>query len=224
MSITIKIADSSEQKAARELVRTVYTQLGYLSEENDNLLKKARTFDPSTITLLALRNDQLVGTLSLVFDSKSGLPIDSFSLEEVNQLRSDSHQLCELSQFAVSQGGLKSSLLLCKYAKIISYDIMGYSDFVITVNPKHTSFYHKILKFDLLAGETAHPYLSDADAISLRLNLLTLADTYKLAYQQSKSLNLHEHFCGSDIPDIIKTLSPQLEAQNNSEERKRRYA
>ncbi len=205
MSISLRIASESEKEITRALVMSTYMKHGYLKERADFLNKISR-FCKSTITILAENHNDLIGTLSVILDSEDKLPLDALYPIETHELREQGRSLCELSQFAVTKGGMKTSLLLCKYAKIIALNIFSFSDFVITANPKHYSFYTKVLKFSTFASEIDHPHLDDIGAAPLRLNLLTIEEVYRNASGRSRFLHLHDHFFGDDIYEIAETL------------------
>ncbi len=210
MDIHIRLAEENELNKARDLVTSIYMSYGYLTEDKSDFDAKINYYSPTTVTLVAVKDQHFIGSLSLVIDSHLKLPIDALYSEEVDQFRDSGRKLCELSQFAVSEGGMKTSLLLCKYAKVIAYDILHMTDFTVTVNPKHRTFYLKVLKFSVMADEKVHPNLSSASAAPFRLDLLTSEEVYQKVSGRSRYLNLHDFFYGDDIEELTKELIPQI--------------
>lgn len=210
MAISLRVASKTEQEIARDLVMSTYMKHGYLKEKTE-FLEKMSGFAGVTITIVAENHNDMIGTLSVVLDSENKLPLDGLYPIETESLRRENRELCELSQFAVSEGGMKTSLQLCKYAKVIAVDIFHLTDFVITANPKHQSFYLKILKFVPFADdEVDHPHLSEVGATPLRLDLLTFEELYRHASGRSRFLHLHDFFFGEEIKGIAGTLRPQI--------------
>lgn len=206
MDITIQLARENEIEHAKKVVEEQYLKLGYLALDDELFFKSLAAYKAESYTLVATKNNQIIGTLTLIVDSPLGLPMDKIYAEENDCLRKGGRKLSELSQFAVKDGGLKCSLLLCKYAEVLADKVLGCSDFVITVNPKHCSFYRKILRFEDYSSEKEHPILEGAKTVPLRLNLITLEETYKSCSHKKRSLNLHDFFFGADIPDVEKEL------------------
>lgn len=209
--ITVSIALNEKRTEASELVSSVYTGYGYLKPEENDYLEKVNHYNSSTITLIAEKNGVMIGTLSLIIDSELGLPMDTLYSDELDPLRRNGRRLCELSQFAVSEGGLKAGLLLCKYAKVVADDLLGMTDFVITANPKHRTFYLSVLQFEELAEEKVYPNLSEVGAAPLILDLVTFEGVYQAHSEKGRSFNLHDYFFGSDINTVIEEMATELE-------------
>jgi hypothetical protein len=60
---------------------------------------------------------------------------------------------------------------LFNYVYLISWHIMGATDFVITVNPHHAAYYCKTLLFENWGPERNYEKVGGAPAVLLRLNL-----------------------------------------------------
>lgn len=209
MALILRVASESEKTEAREFVMSVYHEHGYL-ENIPEFRKKAIAFSDTTITIIAEEDGEITGSLSVILDNHSRLPIDALCPSETKALRTQGRRICELSQFAVTKGSMNTSLLLCKYAKIIACDILHLTDFVISSNPKHEAFYLRVLKFSPYADEINHPDLSQTNASILRLNLLTFEEAYREASLKSRFLNLHEFFFGSDVMGIRNRLTEEI--------------
>lgn len=210
MDILVRLASGKDIREARKIVEEQYAKSGYLPADSSVFFKSLAVYLPYSYTLAAIKNNQLIGTLTLIVDSAYGLPMDKIYSEENNILRKNNRSLSELSMFAVKEGRFKCSLLLCKYVQILASRIVGCTDFVITVNPKHCSFYRNILQFTGYSSEKEHPVLKNAKTIPLRLNLLTLEETYKRVSHKKRSFNLHEFFFGAHSFTIEKELRAAL--------------
>lgn len=211
MSISLKIANRDEQKNAQELVNSVYAQNGYVSKDETRLIEKARQFKDKTITIIALKNEEIVGTISLVLDSKQGLPMDDIFGEENDGLRSCGRSLCEVAGFAVTEAGFRTGLILCQYVNIIAVQMLNLTDYVVNINPEHRSFYTQVLKFVPFGMEKIHPYLANRAGVPLRLDLVTQEEVYKKAYEKKKSLNPYSLFYGKDVPEIMESIKKDVE-------------
>ena len=110
---------------------------------------------PDHITLMASQNDTVVGTVTLGVDTGKGLLADENYRQEVDQLRSEGRQVCELTKFAVDQthGSKRVLAALFHIAYIYGRVLQHQTDVVIEVTPKHALFYKRMLGFEKMGAE-----------------------------------------------------------------------
>lgn len=144
----IRLAHSDERvNNASLLVQRLYSRRGY----DVPGLKKM----PDRITLIASQDDMVVGTLTLGIDSGKGLSADENYKAEVDRLRAENRQICELTKFAVDQArGSKRVLAgLFHIAYIYARVLNERTDVVIEVTPRHAPFYRRSLGFEQIGEE-----------------------------------------------------------------------
>lgn len=149
----------AERAAARAIVLAEYARSGYISKEDAQagrrgvLPSDAAVSLPTNTTLVISSGERVIGTVSVVFDSPAGFPMDSLYHEELEALRASGHRLAEVVQLATDQefvaglpgigGGL--SLILPLFRGVLRLGKEREVDgFCITVNPKHDRFYAEI--------------------------------------------------------------------------------
>ena len=162
----IRLANTEERRdSASLLIQKRYSWRGY---ETSEALEKT----PNKITLLAFGGDQIAGTLTLGLDSPDGLLVDDLYKTEIDTLREAGRKVFELTKLAVDQHIRSKRVLasLFHIAQIYGRSILGYTDVVIEVNPRHTLFYEKMLGFRQL-GEEKICARVNAPAVLLRLEL-----------------------------------------------------
>ena len=144
----IRLANSAgRREAASLLIRKMYGWRGYAFEAN-------ALHDSNKITLYAETGGTLVGTMSLCLDSRFGLPADDNFRDKLDGLRAQGARLCEPSRLAIDKGVTKrvfASLIHISY--LYAHKLLGYTDYVIEVNPRHVMFYKRMLGFVDFGGE-----------------------------------------------------------------------
>jgi len=162
----LRLADSEDRRSSASfLIQRRYAWRGYQVD-------KIQTEEPSRITLAAHDDDGTAGTISVGLDSRDGLFVDELYRAEANRLRRDSRHLCEFTKLAV-ENGLRSRPLLAALfhlAFIYARRIYKCTDLLIEVNPRHVSFYRRMLGFEQFGQQRLDPRVN-APAVLLRLPL-----------------------------------------------------
>jgi hypothetical protein len=114
-----------------------------------------------------------VGALTVVFDSPMGLPADKLYRPELDALRARGRRLCEFASLGVAEEGEGGSAVLIELfscMSIYAQEVMGATDIVITVNPRHAGFYRRTLLFEDLGPERCYDKVGGAPAVLQRLD------------------------------------------------------
>ena len=147
----------AEHGTAREVVRRQYEKQGYISDGR-GIASYLETPDAATFGLFY--DETLCGTISIVFDSPKGLPMDSTYADELAPWRAAGKKLAEVVQFAADNeayanvSGEKAPAFLTTplFAAVFSRALRENVDYLcITVNPKHERFY-RLLGFVRIGG------------------------------------------------------------------------
>jgi hypothetical protein len=160
----IRLASTeTRHNSASMLIQKMYLKRGYSFP--------ALAKDPFRITVLISLEDRIVGTTTLGLDSPNGLLADTSYKSELDILREQGRSVCELTKLAIDDKNADSKHLvavLFHMCKIYGSDIHGASEFVIEINPRHATFYQRMLGFRLLGPERICPRVN-APAVLLRL-------------------------------------------------------
>jgi hypothetical protein len=166
----IRMANSrGTRDAGSLLLKKMYSWRGYSIEPPSG-------YDPNKLMLTADTGGKTVGTMSLCFDSRVGLPADENFRDKLDELRAQNRRLCEPSRLAIDWYTPKrvfAALMHISY--IYSHKTHGYSDYVIEVNPRHAAFYKRMLGFRDLADERMCTR-ANAPAVLLRVECQYMAD------------------------------------------------
>jgi hypothetical protein len=163
--VTVRIAhDSRDHQLAEALVRERYAWRGYHLTPH--------VHHPQRKTFLAYSGDRFLGTLSILLDSNTGLVADGLFKPELDRYRKLGHRVCELGKLAISQAGNSSEVAtaLFNMAYLYGRTIHHVSDTFIEVNPRHVSFYRRLLGFDVVAKRRHCPRVN-APAILMHLDV-----------------------------------------------------
>lgn len=162
----IRLASSdSRRQSASMLIEKRYASRGYQT--------RALEDDPQRITVLVFMEEKIVGTTTLGLDGPAGLMADSIYKEEIDTLRAEGRSVCELTKLAIDDKYVDSKhivAVLFHLCKIYGQNIHQATDFIIEINPRHASFYKKLLGFEDFGSEKLCPRVN-APAVLLRLSL-----------------------------------------------------
>jgi len=158
----IRIADTEEGRgAASFLINKRYAWRGYGAGHRVDA-------HPNRITLAATNGDFTAATVTVGLDSPSGLLADEIFRLEIDGLRAQGRQVCEVTKLAFDPAASSKSALASLFHIVFIYAkrINGCTDMVIEVNPRHRRFYESMLGFKRLGEMRTNPRV-DAPAYLL---------------------------------------------------------
>ena len=162
----IRSADSFGQRSSASiLVNRMYATRGYRSTPvPDPQL-------PTRVTLAASEHEATIGTITVGFDSPSGLHVDDLFAIETAQLRDAGRHICEFTKLAIDSVVRSKRVLACLFhvAYIYAYRMMGFDNLLIEVNPRHVRYYERMLGFEVI-GEQRLNKRVNAPAVLLCLD------------------------------------------------------
>ncbi|MCG2759491.1 MAG: hypothetical protein L6263_13815 [Desulfobacteraceae bacterium] len=214
----IKIANNfGTRRGAYELVYRLYSEKGYADRNDSGMWLSLYNLLPNTTTLVVLRESEVVGTLTVVFDGPFGLPGDGLYKEKIDLLRKAGRKPAEIISLGVADEGRRSShdilVKLFNYVYLVSRYLKGAKDFVITVNPHHVAYYRRTLLFEEWGPEQAYEKVGGAPAVLLRLNL-GIPDK-AVAEPHVKDLRQRTHYRFFHTTEQELRILPNLEKQIN---------
>jgi len=156
----------AQRRAARQLVRRMYSHRGYLTPSADEPV------NPHTVTLVVARSDEPLGTLTVGFDSPRGLLCEELFKAEVAAVRASGRKVCEFTRLALDIDGDSQQVLasLFHMAYLHAHRLRGCHDVLIEVNPRHVAYYRRMLDFRVAGEERTCPRV-DAPAVLMALDL-----------------------------------------------------
>lgn len=206
------------------LVHDQYVACGYMFPQPRGWRLSLFNALPSTKVFVAREGSRVIGTLTLVLDSRLGLPMEEIYGGETDDLRKRGRNLAEVSGLAIDHGwrsmGVAIMLRLVRMMVLYAAEVAGLDDLLIAVNPSHAVFYRRGLHFELLGGLREYQKVNGAPAIALRFDL-GLARRWIRDQRQGRPMPREIHrflfgpeACAGVIPGLLaalprSSLSPQ---------------
>lgn len=170
----IRSAETEEQRRlARELLERMYRRRGYsdsLGGEEDAA--------PRPLVAMDYARGNAIATLTLHPENDGGLNADRLYGSELDALRAQGRQLCEMIRLAADPTIRKSRRLmgaLFHVAFLQAYRLNCCTDLLIEVTPRHAAFYRRMLGFEIFGDVRWNPRVKTCGML-LRLDLDKAAD------------------------------------------------
>lgn len=151
------------RESAGVLVKKMYATRGYKA--------KIDPLHPERITLVADVDQKVIGTLTIGLGRSAPLLAEQLYPNEIAELRNKGCQVCEYTRLAID-GQIRSQRVIASLfhiAYLYPRHLLGHTDAVIEVNPRHANFYCKMLGFTQIGPERICPRVN-APAVLLRVN------------------------------------------------------
>ena len=158
--LLLKIADTKEElEACFTLLHDAYVDSGFMKPDPSGMRVTIYHALPTTTTLCAKYDGQVVGTLSLIRESVLGFPLQR--IFDLTAIREKKGNIAEVSALAVHKRFRRTGgSILFPLMKFMYEYCTTFSDtrhLVIAVNPRHVETYESLLFFRRLSGTVAAP-------------------------------------------------------------------
>lgn len=174
----------AELEKAYHLVYKEYLNQGYVDESVEQLRLSLHNALPETTTFIAMADDHVMATATIMSDSPLCLPMDELYHDELDELRLSGKSICEVSMLAsnsevfgegipVMLNAKKMFLVFFLFKHIFDYvKIKLQNDYIcITVNPKHANTYDSLFFQDLSTEVKYYNKVNGAPAVAKYLEV-----------------------------------------------------
>jgi hypothetical protein len=172
---TVEIAKSLEDlHGAYKLLHDCYVGIKIIDPQPSGLRCNLHSFLPTTTIIVAKYKGQVVGTVSAIKDSSSGLPSDQDFQNENDRFRRQGKTLVEASALAVAppfRGNHSVSFLLMKYLYNYCRNCFRGDYMIGAVHPKSEDFYKALWQFKKNGSPIQYGSLKGAAAIHISMDL-----------------------------------------------------
>jgi len=164
------------------------------------------------MVFLAEKEGRLAGSVTVMPDSRLGLPTDRIYPEPLADLRKAGRCLSEISSLVVTEepGGIPPELAMHLYrlTHLASLHLFKSTDIVASVMAHHRDFYSRFLLFDDVSESPRLSPKTGQQVCYARLNLETMKKRYRERYARATGRrNLYRWFFqNEDEPDMIEWL------------------
>lgn len=190
------------------LLHGAYVGSGFMKPDPSGMRVTIYHALPTTTTLCAKFDGEVVGTISLIRESIFGFPMQSiFNLKEI---RKKTGKIAEVSALAVhpkfrkTGGAILFPLMKFMYEYCTTF--FDTRHLVIAVNPNRIEMYESLLFFKKLTENSVENYdfANGAPAVGASLDLHMAPGLIKKAYEKKPPRrNLHHYFLGLKLPNIV---------------------
>ncbi|HWB13934.1 MAG TPA: long-chain N-acyl amino acid synthase [Pirellulales bacterium] len=198
--IVYKVAENRhEREAAFRLVYNAYTRSGLIEENPHAMRVTPYQLLDTTDVFIAMLDDELISTVSLVCDGNLGLPMEEIYGAEVAELRARGLCVAEVSCLADRRRQLSRTLpvfipLMRLLAQAARY--RGIEQLLVAVHPRHAGFYRRCLSFDLMGDEKTYPVVRNNPAVALSLDFPKLDKLRPVNFDRF----FYDTFFGTQLP------------------------
>ncbi len=207
--LVLKIAETQEElEACFKLLHDAYVGSGFMKPDPSGMRVTVYHALPTTTTLCAKYDGEVVGTLSLIRESLFGFPLQA--IFDLNQVRERKGQIAEVSALAVHPKFRKTGgtilFPLMKFMYNYCTTFFDTRHLVIAVNPNRIEMYESLLFFERLSENSVDNYdfANGAPAVGATLDLKTAPILFKQVYgKKPLRRNMHHYFIESVMPNIV---------------------
>lgn len=207
--LVLKIAETKEElEACFKLLHDAYVSSGFMQPAASGMRVTIYHALPTTTTLCAKYDGEVVGTISLIRESVFGFPLQA--IFDLNNIRAKKGKIAEVSALAVHPNFRKTGgailFPLMKFMYEYCTTFFDTRHLVIAVNPNRIEMYESLLFFQRLTENqvTNYDFANGAPAVGASLDLLEAKLVLKNAYNhKSKRRNLYHYFTKLRLPNIV---------------------
>jgi GNAT superfamily N-acetyltransferase len=206
--LVLKIADTQEElEACFKLLHDAYVGSGFMTPDPSGMRVTIYHALPTTTTLCAKYDGQVVGTLSLIRESVLGFPLQR--IFDLTAVRAKKGNIAEVSALAVHRKFRRTggSILfpLMKFMYDYCHTFFDTRHIVIAVNPRHIEMYESLLFFQRLTQNVVENYdfVNGAPAVGATLDLRAADAIFEKHYgSKPPKRNLHAFFFQLKLDNI----------------------
>ena len=207
--LELKIADTQDElEACFRILHDAYVAAGFMQPDPSGLRVTIYHALPTTTTLCAKWDGQVVGTLSMIREGVFGFPLQS--VFDLGPLRSRAGKIAEVSALAIDPRFRKTGGgILFPLMKFMSTYCLEYFDtrhVVIAVNPNKIELYESLLLFERLQSQVVENYdfANGAPAVGASLDLSQAAARFEKIYGHKRlRKDLGRYLFNSRLPNIV---------------------
>lgn len=207
--LVLKIAETREElEACFKLLHDAYVGSGYMVRHPSGLRVTIFHALPTTTTLCAKFDDEVVGTISLIRESVFGFPLQS--IFDLHEIREKNGRIAEVSALAVhpkfrnTGGAILFPLMKFMYEYCTAF--FDTRHLVIAVNPDRIDMYESLLLFERLTENLVNNYdfANGAPAVGASVDLHIAPGKLKRIYKgKPPRKNLYLYFLRTTLPNIL---------------------
>lgn len=206
--LTLKIAQTQEElEACFRLLHGAYVSSGFMRPNPSGMRINVYHALPTTTTLCAKFDGEVVGTISLIRESVFGFPLQS--IFDLHSIREKKGRIAEVSALAVhprfrnTGGSILFPLMKFMYEYCVTF--FDTRHLVIAVNPNRIEMYESLLLFERMTETQVENYefANGAPAVGASLDLHVAPQRLRNLYREKPPRkNLYQYFVHTRLANI----------------------
>ncbi|WP_301100553.1 hypothetical protein [Propionivibrio sp.] len=206
--LVLKIAETKEElEACFAVLHDAYVDSGFMKPDPSGMRVTIYHALPTTTTLCAKYDGEVVGTISLIRESAMGFPLQQ--IFDLSAVRKKEGFIAEVSALAINRkfrrtgGTILFPLMKFMYEYCTTF--FDTRHLVIAVNPSHIEMYESLLFFRRLTANVIENYdfVNGAPAIGATLDLKEAEEIFRENYaSKPPRRNLYAYFIELKLPNI----------------------
>lgn len=206
--LVLKIAETKEElEACFAVLHDAYVSSGFMKPDPSGMRVTIYHALPTTTTLCAKYDGEVVGTISLIRESALGFPMQQ--IFDLTSVRKKEGLIAEVSALAIKRKFRKTGgtilFPLMKFMYEYCTTFFDTRHLVIAVNPSHIEMYESLLFFRRLTANVVENYdfVNGAPAIGATLDLKEAMGIFREHYgSKPPRRNLYAYFTQIKLPNI----------------------
>jgi GNAT superfamily N-acetyltransferase len=206
--LVLKIADTRDElEACFTLLHDAYVESGFMQPDPSGMRVTIYHALPTTTTLCAKWDGEVVGTISLIRESAFGFPLQK--IFDLSGVRQKGGNLAEVSALAVHPKFRKTGgailFPLMKFMYEYATEYFDTRHLLIAVNPNRIEMYESLLFFERLTANVVENYdfANGAPAVGATLDLHLGPSAMEKAYSRKPPRkNLLAYFTKIRLPNL----------------------
>lgn len=174
-----------ELRGAFRLVYQSYRRAGLTPANDEAMRVTPYQLQESSEVIVAMKECDVIGTVSYIQDGYLGLPMEDVYGEEVDQLRARGIRLAEVSCLADRRSKVERSMpVLMTMMTLMAQSARhnGVDQLLIAVHPRHVRFYQRLMGFVQIGDTKQYGAVLDRPAIAMAIDLANLAEQNPKVY------------------------------------------
>ena len=207
--LVLKIAQTQDElEACFRLLHDAYVGSGFMRPDPSGMRVTIYHALPTTTTLCAKYDGEVVGTISLIRESVFGFPLQS--IFDLHEIREKNGRVAEVSALAVhpkfrnTGGTILFPLMKFMYEYCTTF--FDTRHLVIAVNPNRIDMYESLLFFERLTQSSVanYDFANGAPAVGASLDLHVAPGVLKRTYgKKPRRKNLYLYFLRTRLRNIV---------------------
>lgn len=190
-----KVASSfDEWQQAFALIHQSYVQAGLAEHNPCGLRVTPYHLLSTTSTLIARLQGEVIGTLSLIRENPSGIPMEQVYGREIQQFREEGVSFAEVSCLATGKYTGKEFLrIFSRLMRLVAQHarFLGVERLLIATHPRHAAFYERFMGFRRFGEATSYPTVRGAPAVAGMMDFAETDQTRPPFYEECFGVRVH---------------------------------